>query len=309
MRLFGNWQSTLKLPVIQPLASTDPPLFQRVGIVGFGLIGGSIALAVKERWPGTLIIAVDRKPVLETAMRMHAADVSADDLGMVSEANLIVLAAPVRENIAILETLSDYVPQSALVTDVSSTKSEILDAARRLPARLRFIGGHPLAGAAIGGIDAARPDLFHDRPWLLTSDVDDDEFDRLKQLISGIGGRPVRMGGTEHDALLAYLSHLPQLTVSALMHVVGEHAGAEGLALAGRGLRETTRLASSPPDIWRDIASTNAASVAEALDQLIVVLERLRGDLADGRVLTDVFESAADWKRTLEASRREGPSS
>ena len=74
------------------------------------------------------------------------------------------------------------------------------------------------------------------------------------------------MGAAEHDALLAYLSHLPQLTASALMHVVGEHAGAEGLALAGRGLRDTTRLASSPPDIWRDIASTNAANVAAALD-------------------------------------------
>jgi len=297
----------VKLPVIQPHASAEPPIFQRVGIIGVGLIGGSIALAVKERWPGTLIVAVDRKHVLETAMRMHAADVSADDLGMVSEADLIILAAPVCQNIDVLRALPEYVAGSAVVTDVSSTKSAVLEAARQLPGRLRFIGGHPLAGAAVGGIESARPDLFRDRPWLLTTDSEGEELDRLQQFVTGIGARPVRMVAAAHDALLAYLSHLPQLTVSALMHVVGEHAGVDGLALAGRGLRDTTRLASSPADTWRDIASTNAASVAEALDRLIDVLQRLRADLTDGRVLTDVFESAESWKRTLESSRRDDP--
>jgi prephenate dehydrogenase len=297
----------LKLPVIQPPTSTDPPVFPRVGIVGFGLIGGSIALAVKARWPRSLIVAVDRKPVLETAMRMHAADVSADDLGMVSEADLIVLAAPVRQNIAILDALPGYVSGSALVTDVSSTKSAIIDAAGNLPARLRFIGGHPLAGAALGGVEAARPDLFRDRPWLVTSDAKGEETDRLTQFISGIGARPVCIAAAAHDPLLAFLSHLPQLTVSALMHVVGEHTGADGLALAGRGLRDTTRLASSPSAVWQDIAATNATNVAVALDQLIGVLQRLRDDLNDGRVLTDVFQSAADWKRVLEGVHLEKP--
>ena len=297
----------MKLPILQPHASAEPPIFERVGIVGFGLIGGSIALAVKERWPGTLIVAVDRKPVLETAMRMHAADVSADDLGMVSEANLIILAAPVCQNIDVLRTLPDYVTGSALVTDVSSTKSAVLDAAKNLPGRLQFIGGHPLAGAAVGGVESARPDLFRDRPWLLTTDSEDELLNRLQQFITGIGARPVRMPEAAHDPLLAYLSHLPQLTVSALMHVVGEHAGADGLALAGRGLRDTTRLASSPADTWRDIASTNAASLGEALDRLIDVLQRLRADLNDGQILTDVFESAAGWKRALDSSRREDP--
>ena len=298
----------MKLPVIQPQASVEP-VFPRVGIVGFGLIGGSIALAAKAQWPRSLVVAVDRKPVLETAMRMHAADVSADDLGMVSEADLIILAAPVRQNIAILDALPDYVSGSALVTDVSSTKSAIIESAAKLPPRLRFIGGHPLAGAALGGVEAARPDLFRDRPWLVTSDAKDEGVDRLMQFVSGIGARPVQIAPAAHDPLLAFLSHLPQLTVSALMHVVGEHTGADGLALAGRGLRDTTRLASSPSAIWRDIASTNAANVADALDQLIGVLQRLRDDLSDGRVLTDVFQSAADWKRVLEGLHLEKPSS
>jgi prephenate dehydrogenase len=300
-----------ELPVVQPLAasSRDSPIFQRVAIVGFGLVGGSIALAAKERWPATLIIAVDRKHVLETAMRMHAADVSADDLGMVAEADLIILAAPVRQNIALLDQLPDYIAGAALVTDVSSTKAAIVDAAQRLPPRLRFIGGHPLAGAAVGGVDAARADLFAGRPWLLMPDREDGELERLEAFVSGLGAKPVRMTAASHDPLLSYLSHLPQLTASALMHVIGEHTGAEQLSLAGRGLRDTTRLASSPPAVWQDITATNAEAVGEALDQLIDVLRRLRADLPHGRVLTEVFESAAEWKRVLEASRPDGSNS
>jgi prephenate dehydrogenase len=296
-----------ELPVIQPLASQDPPLFQRIAIVGFGLIGGSIALAVKERWPGALVIGVDRKHVLEAAMRMHAADVSADDLGMVAEADLVILAAPVRQNIALLAELPEFIARPALVTDVGSTKSAILDAAAKLPGRLRFVGGHPLAGAAAGGVAAARPDLFRGRPWVLVADGEDDELRRLEPFVSALGARPVRMTAAAHDRLLAYLSHLPQLTVSALMHVVGEHSGADRLPLAGRGLRDTTRLATSPPDVWIDIAATNAGAVADALDHLIDVLQRLRGDLLEGQVLRDVFESAAEWKRVLESSRPDDP--
>jgi prephenate dehydrogenase len=108
------------------------------------------------------------------------------------------------------------------------------------------------------------------------------------------------MSPEAHDELLAYLSHLPQLTASALMHVVGGHAGADGLALSGRGLRDTTRLAASPPDIWRDVAASNRAHVAEAIDQLIAVLQSVRNDLSDGVVLEEVFLSAARWKHTLE---------
>jgi prephenate dehydrogenase len=289
-----------ELPVIQPFASSDPPLFARLAIVGFGLIGGSIALAVKARWPSTLVIAVDRKPVLETAMRMHAADVSADDLGMAAEADLVVLAAPVLQNIAILRQLPGYITKATLVTDVSSTKAAIVNAAGKLPAHLRFIGGHPLAGAAAGGVQLARADLFQGRPWLLMVPADDEPLQRLEQFVSALGATPVRMDTGAHDRLLAYLSHLPQLTVSALMHVVGEQARTDGLALAGRGLRDTTRLAGSPADIWKDVTATNAEVLAEALDRLIAVLRTLRDDLRDGRVLADVFDSAAAWKDILE---------
>ena len=293
------------LPVVpEPAANREPPPFERIAIVGFGLVGGSLALAIRQRWQGGLLVAIDRKDVLEAAMRSHAADVAADDLGMVAEAELIVLAAPIQQNLRILEQLPGYVPGAALVTDVGSTKAAIVEAAHRLPERLTFVGGHPLAGAAAGGVSAARADLFANRPWILTTPAGESALSKLESFVAELGARPLRMDAGAHDSLLGYLSHLPQLTVSALMHVVGEQAQAEGLALAGRGLRDTTRLAASPPGIWRDVAATNAPAIARALDDVIAVLQALRNDLADGNHLETVFESASRWKAVLEHSDR-----
>jgi prephenate dehydrogenase len=296
---------TTTLPVISdPRPSGEPPPFERIAIVGFGLMGGSLALAIRQRWQGGLIVAVDRKDVLEAAMRAHAADVAADDLGMVADADLVVLAAPVRQNLAVLDRLHEFITGSAVITDVGSTKAEIVQAARALPDRLAFAGGHPLAGSAAGGIGAARPDLFAGRPWILTTPAPEEALARLESFVSALGAVPLRLPAEAHDSLLAYLSHLPQLTASALMHIVGERVGNDGLALAGRGLRDTTRLAASPPDIWRDVTATNVADIARALDELIAVLQQLRADLRTGHELERVFESASRWKSVLESSDR-----
>ena len=306
-----------ELPVIQPgqRPAIQKPIFEKIGIVGLGLIGGSIALKARELWPASLVIAVDQKDVLETAMRLHAIDVAADDLIVLAEADLVVLAAPVKQNIALLGQLDEYVRQPALLTDTGSTKREIVTAARQLPSRFRFIGGHPLGGAAKGGLEHARPDLFAGRPWLLTVEAPspdvtrvgndlaptegDDALARLSEFVRALGSEPQTLTAEAHDRLMAFLSHLPQMTASALMQVVGEAVGSDGLALAGRGLADTTRLASSPPDIWRDIAATNADQIGPALDELIAVLQDLRRDLARGDRLADVFSRAAALRDLL----------
>jgi prephenate dehydrogenase len=294
-----------QLPVIQPgrPGAGQPPIFEKIGIVGLGLIGGSIALAARELWPASLVIAVDNKDVLETAMRLHAIDVAADDLIVLAEADLVVLAAPARQNIALLEALDENVRQPAVVTDTSSTKREIVAAARRLPPRFAFIGGHPLGGAAKGGLEHARTDLFRGRPWLLTPTGDGagPALEKLMAFIRALGAEPRVVGVEAHDRLLAFLSHLPQLTASALMQVVGDAVGHEGLALAGRGLADTTRLASSPADIWKDIVGTNADEIGPALDALIAVLQDLRRDLPDGDALAEVFSTANRWRDTLKS--------
>jgi prephenate dehydrogenase len=317
-----------ELPVIQPGAQRQPgqpPIFQNIGIIGLGLIGGSIALRAREIWPASLVIAVDEKDVLETAMRLHAIDVAADDLIVLAEADLVILAAPVKQNIELLAELDSNVRQPAVVTDTGSTKREIMAAAAALPARFTFVGGHPLAGAARGGLEHARPDLFVGRPWLLTpngardsspphdaltdraglgggggpSDASGPAVAKLTDFVRALGAEPRVIGAAAHDRMLAFLSHLPQLTASALMQVVGDAVGQEGLALAGRGLADTTRLASSPPDIWKDIAATNADEIGPALDALIAMLQDLRRDLPDGDRLEEVFADAARWRATL----------
>jgi prephenate dehydrogenase len=279
----------------------QPPIFQRVGIVGLGLIGGSIALAAREIWPGSLVIGVDRKDVLERAMVRHAIDVAADDEVVLADADLVILAAPIQQNLEILRHLPDNVTGSAVVTDTGSTKRAVVDAASALPDRFSFVGGHPLGGAARGGIEHARSDMFRGRPWLFTPTAgqDGEALDKLQSFVSGLGAVPQILSPHDHDRLLAYISHLPQLTVSALMHVVGGAAKNEGLGLSGRGLQDTTRLASSPADIWKEVCATNADEIGSALDALIAVLRELRGDLRRGQALDGVFESANQWRETL----------
>ena len=293
----------MELPVIQPGRKREgqKPIFEKIGIVGLGLIGGSIALAAREIWPASLVIAVDNKDVLETAMRLHAIDVAAADGVVLAEADLIILAAPVKQNLMLLETLDEHVRQPAVVTDTGSTKRAIVEAARALPPRFAFIGGHPLGGAAASGLENARPDLFKGRPWLFTPDGDaaGPALDKLVEFARALGAHPRILTAAAHDRLLAFLSHLPQLTASALMQVVGDAVGDDGLELAGRGLIDTTRLASSPAEIWRDITNTNADEIRPALDTLIAVLEDLRGDLASGDRLAEIFEDAGRWRSKL----------
>jgi len=301
-----------ELPVIQPgrARQGERPIFDKIGIVGLGLIGGSIALRARELWPSALVIAVDNKDVLETAMRLHAIDVAADDLVVLAEADVVILSAPVKQNIAVLAELDANVRTPAVITDTGSTKRRIVSAAASLPPRFAFVGGHPLAGAAHGGLEHARADLFVGRPWLVTPagrpepsgrPEPDAALDNLTAFVRALGAEPRVVDADAHDRMLAFLSHLPQLTASALMQVVGDAVGADGLALAGRGLADTTRLASSPADIWRDIAATNADELGPALDNLIAVLLQLRDDLADGSRLVEVFTEAARWRTALPA--------
>jgi prephenate dehydrogenase len=293
----------MELPVIQPGRRVEgqPPIFEKIGIVGLGLIGGSMALASRQIWPSALVIGVDDKDVLEQAMRLHAIDVAADDLIVLAEADVVILAAPVRENIRLLGALDENVRQAAIVTDTGSTKRAMVEAARGLPPRLTFIGGHPLGGAARGGLEHARPDLFAGRPWLLTptGDAAGEAVEKLSAFVRALGAEPRLVSVAAHDRLLAYLSHLPQLTASALMQVIGDAVGDQGLALAGRGLLDTTRLASSPAGIWRDIATTNTDEIRNALDGLIAVLAELRADLDTGERLVEVFGVANRWRDTL----------
>ena len=296
---------------------TEAP-FSSIAIAGLGLIGGSIALGVRERWPSSRVIGVDTEAVVAHALGSGAIDRAVDSVTALPEASLIILAAPVRQNIDLLHQIaqrrdaagrdfSDAPDRQTVVTDVGGTKREIVNAARALPPSTIFVGGHPLGGGERGGFAFARPDLFAGRPWIFTPEGDRsaDAVDRLSRLVGGLGARPSIVSAEEHDRLMAFLSHLPQLTASALMDTVGSAAHSQGLRMAGRGLVDTTRLASSPADVWRDICLTNADAIGDALDCLIQRLTKLRGDLESGEAVEEIFNAAARWRSELLKEPRE----
>lgn len=281
------------------MSSSDPP-FATISIVGLGLIGGSIALAVREQWPQVRIAGVDRKAVLAHALGSGAIDRMADSAADAAEADLIILAAPVRQNLKLLAEVAQRLPSAAVVTDVGSTKRDIVAEASAL-ACASFVGGHPIGGAEQGGFGFARPDLFRNRPWIFTPAPSSPgtHVERLFAFAKGAGARPTTMDAVEHDRLMAFLSHLPQLTASALMQAVGRGTGADALRLAGRGLVDSTRLASSPAETWRDVCATNADALAPALDALIATLTELRQDLRTGQSIERIFTEAARWRAEL----------
>ena len=283
--------------------SEDPP-FRSIAIAGLGLIGGSIALAVRETWPSVLITGVDRQAVLAHALGSGAIDRAAPSIQSIGETDLVILAAPVRQNVQLLRELAAE-PVRTLVTDVGGTKRDIVSAAADLPIRGSFVGGHPIGGAERGGFGFARPDLFRGRPWIFTpsDDTPQDALERLSVLVRGMGARPSVLDPDEHDRVMAFLSHLPQLTASTLMEVIGRAAHADGLRLAGRGLVDTTRLASSPANVWKDICLTNADSIGAALDALIERLGEIRADLRNGSAVETVFDNAGRWRAELMKGR------
>ena len=292
---------------------SEPP-FSSIGIVGLGLIGGSIALGVRERWPSTRVFGVDADSVLAHALGAEAIERGFPNVGALPNVDLLILAAPVGQNIELLKHLAGLTgpapqgvagrtmsapPERTIVTDVGGTKRAIVEAARGLP--VTFVGGHPLGGGERGGFSFARPDLFSGRPWIFTPDGDASRaaLARLSEFVSGLGARPAVLTPADHDRVMAFVSHLPQLAASALMDTVGAAAKGDGLRLAGRGLSDTTRLASSPADVWRDICLTNADAIGDALDCLIQRLTQLRDGLDSGDALDSIFASAAKWRAEL----------
>ena len=294
----------------------DRPVFPRIAIVGLGLIGGSIAFAARRAWPSIYVRAVDREAVLHEALSRRAINAGSDDLASVADADLIVLAAPVRQNLKLLHQVAAHASASAVMTDVGGTKRTIVAAAAELPAGATFVGGHPLGGGARGGFEFATASLFSRRPWIFTPQDAGDAasgaappaavshaVERLSSCVTGLGAQPTTMSAADHDRLMALISHLPQLAATALMEVVGTTASASGLRLAGQGLVDTTRLASSPAGVWRDICSTNADEIGEALDLLIERLSDMRADLQRAEVIDAMFDQAAHWRAELMKGR------
>ncbi|HTV00844.1 MAG TPA: prephenate dehydrogenase/arogenate dehydrogenase family protein, partial [Luteitalea sp.] len=284
----------------------EPAPFGRVLLVGCGLIGGSLGLALRAVWPETVIEVLD--PAADPRVRDHFTMVSTP--ASAAEADLVVLGAPVLENLRLLEACAPHVGRQSLITDLGSTKHAMVAHARRFDG-VRFLGGHPMAGSTHSGFAHADAGLFVGRPWILTPDADGrsdsaivgEDLARLTQLVVGIGARPVVMGADEHDHVMAYVSHLPQVLSSSLMAVVGREVASDGLQFAGPGLVDTTRLAASAPALWLDILATNAEHVAHALDALRTALPAGDAVRRDAAAVEPILRDGRRWRTTFEGQR------
>lgn len=261
--------------------------WDRVTVVGCGLVGASFALALKRAGACGSVAGWDADPaVLDEALRLGAIDEvdEAFNASGVSRSDLFYLAPPVGEVVEFLRACAPHVRAGAVVTDAASTKVEVCRAARSCTQKgWRFVGGHPVAGSHLRGPRHARADLFEGAPYVLTPPEDGSDPSALEALAETLGllGARVRvLTAAEHDRALARLSHLPQLVSCALAATVNEEMDEVELsALAGPGYRDMTRLASSPWGIWRDILATNSHEVADALDALIDKLSAARDGL------------------------------
>ncbi len=248
-----------------------------VAILGVGLIGGSIGLALRHRNLARTVVGIGRSQAsLRVARRVGAVSTTTTDIARgVADAELVVICTPVERIVEHVHEVARACHRKALVTDVGSTKSEIIaNLAGTLPKTVRFIGSHPLAGGEQAGPAKARVDLFEDRMVVITPTKASPTVD-CRQLIdfwTALGARVVSMTPRMHDRTVAGISHLPHLLASALAAATPE----KSLSLAATGFEDTTRVAAGDPDLWTQIFLSNQAPVLEALARLEISLEQFR---------------------------------
>jgi len=276
---------------------------RHVVIVGLGLIGGSFALALRKAGFTGTITGVSSVRSVQAAFDLGVIDRAAPLAEAVREGDLVLLSQPISGILETLQVLDPLVKEGALVTDAGSTKREIVESASRLFRRTLFLGGHPMAGKESRGVQAADPDLFVGRTWLLAPIVKEDlESPQVVEFISWIkriAAIPMPISPRDHDNLVAFTSHLPQLASTALAYAVQRAVPAEKVvAGSGPGLSDMTRLAQSDFEIWGDIIRTNRDRVEMALDTYISLLHEMRNSLGSPS-LEEFFAAASKWARIL----------
>jgi len=257
--------------------------FNDITIVGVGLLGGSLGLAVKALRPATRIVGVGHRQVsLDEALRVGAVDAATLDVAEgVKDASLVILCTPVGLFEPLLKQMAPAVARRCVITDVGSTKSGVARTAERILARrAAFVGSHPIAVSERRGVSFARGDLFTGKTCILTptARTRPTALKRVDGFWSDLGMRTVRMSPAAHYRALARISHLPHALASLLVNV----QNAEDLDLAGTGFIDTTRIAGGDPVMWRDICLTNRKSLDTALAGYVRHIDKLRQSLADG---------------------------
>ncbi len=274
---------------------------RQITIIGTGLIGGSLGLALRKKKFAGRIIGCDREATLEKArMRGAIDDGTANPGDSVHGSQVVVLATPVLAIVDLIERVGPVLPAKALLTDVGSTKAAVVERAVKVFGKnvgKRFLAGHPMAGKELSGVDYADADLFQDAVWFLAplpgQNLNEGLFAEFAGWIDAIGARIAMLPAEDHDRLCAWISHVPQMISTALAAALVEEFGAEAplLPAGGRALREMTRISASPYSMWRDVAISNKKNLEDALWKVEQRLAHIRENLAT-RQLAEEFEQA-----------------
>jgi prephenate dehydrogenase len=269
---------------------------KRITVIGLGLLGGSIALAVSRIWPDVLLTGyTHRRNTRRKARRLLTAVRIADDIKQsVGDADLVILAAPIDSFEEIFRTIGESLRQGCIVTDVGSTK--LLPhqwAAKYLPKSVHYTGSHPIAGSEQRGVEFARDDLFEKALCILTKakNTSDAAVEVLKRFWSSFGCCVKMMTPAEHDRVFANISHLPHIMAVSLVNT----NSAKDLKFAGKGFIDTSRIASGPANIWADVLATNAKNSVKGIDRIIAELEKLKNAIRS--------QDKKKIRRLLEAAR------
>ena len=291
--------------------------FDRIAIVGLGLIGASIAAALRHALPQIRLFGVDTDPrTREIALSRGWVDAAAAPAPqpapdhsfrdfIQNEANLVILAIPADAAQSYFQDLVawDY---AGLITDAASTKSRIcVQAASTLPDPAQFLPGHPMAGSEVNGIEGARADLFEGQHWILCPNADTrpEDFTDLHDLLKRIGARVVSLPREDHDRAIALISHVPHFTASALVELAARHADRQQalFRLAAGGFKDSTRIAAGSPELWTGIAFDNKTALVEGLEEMRQIIdEYLRAlESDDAPALQQLLDRAARARRGI----------
>lgn len=288
--------------------------FARIAIAGLGLIGASLAAALRQAYPGIRLFGADiDERTCEIAVAKGWVDgAAAPDApafrDFVLQADLAVVATPVDASESILRLLAEW-GFEGVITDTASTKAHLAQVASEiLPHPHNYVPGHPMAGSEVNGIEGARPDLFKGAYWILCPDASTppEHFTRLHELVTGMGARVIALKREDHDQSVAIVSHVPHFMASSLMQLASRHADKDRslMRLAAGGFKDSTRIAAGSPELWCGIAFDNAPAIQAGLEEMRQIIGTFSDALATGdRVgLTRLLAQAAEARRALPAA-------
>ncbi|MDL2280574.1 prephenate dehydrogenase/arogenate dehydrogenase family protein [Selenomonadales bacterium OttesenSCG-928-I06] len=278
-----------------------------VAIIGLGLLGSSLGLALRKTFEGEIaIVGFDNDPeAMNSALKLKAVHYVTNNIKVaVEQAEVVFLALPMLQMIYVVKEIAPYMKKDAVITDVGSTKEHITeDILALLPPGVHFVPAHPMAGSEKSGPLAASADLFVGKKYVITpyKGINEEAVDKVKNLIEKMGADEHKMDIKKHDRIISLTSHIPQITSSALVNIIEEENIRSVSSLMGSGFESMTRLASSDPHMWTDICLTNRENIIKDIDKLRNMLNELKVAILEGdrEKISQYFQKSQSIKASL----------